>query len=384
MTTGISRRGFGLGGIAATMTASLGTSLRAQLVPARNPLLGMILAPGPKGYCDDVRVGVGTPLWSPKRREWMMWYYGKNEDFDGITPTSLASGYVALATSKDGLSWTRHPGAGPQGAIFWPSADPTAFDCLHVGVTDVTYARGHYWMWYFGGDRTPSVDTRGNHVLGFRTLPGLAKSEDGINWMRVPGPGPGGALFGNGGDVFASWSAVVADRGRFLMHYTSGSGDYEVLRSHVATSHDGVTWEQQGEMRWADGPRESDSKGIIARNLQRNPFPGQRYLMVYSGIDSNPARFKRRSIAAATSEDGIAWTRMFGRPFFTVDGSGGWDAGEVTAPHLIVTDTDMRLYYLGGASRDNLTGFKRGIGVAVSPGRDMMGFQRYAGARLAV
>jgi len=106
-------------------------------------------------------------------------------------------------------------------------------------------------------------------------------------------------------------------------------------------------------------------------------------LMIYAGIDGHPDRLKRRSIMAAVSEDGSNWRHLHREPIFTIEGSAGWDAGEVTAPHLIVTEKELRLFYLGGAGRDNTTGYPRGMGLAISLAHDLRNFKRYEKAVLA-
>lgn len=373
--TPFSRRDVARFGILGAGALALPGALRAATAP--DPLQGMIFGPGPDGYCDDLRIGLGIPLWSKARNEWLMYYYGKDKTFDRAAP--YGGGVIAMATSADGIAWTRRPGPGARGALLEPSKDPKDFDSLHLGVSDVIFHAGEYWMYYFGGDRTPAANAAGVMSLGFATLPGLAKSKDGLNWTKVRGSGPGGALFGpDDGGVFASWASVVHDGGLFHMHYTAGGGDYDVLHPRYAVSKDGLNWEKKGEVRFVDAPVEWDSRGIIARQIMRNPFPGPRFLMIYAGIDGNPARLKRRAIAAAVSDDCVNWAHLYREPIFTVEGSAGWDAGEVTAPHLVVLKDELRLYYLGGASQAEKTKYKRGVGLAIAPGRDLRGLRRYA------
>jgi predicted GH43/DUF377 family glycosyl hydrolase len=321
-------------------------------------------------------------MWSAKDRRWFLWYYCKSLDFDTLAPPSLASGYMAMATSLDGLEWTRYDGSGHGGSILGPASDPAAFDSLHLGATDVTWVNGQYWMWYYGGDRRPAKDSRGNMVLGFRALPGLALSRDGFNWTKAAGPGPGGSLFDAGDAAYASWPGVVHDGQKFMMYYTSSDTTYEVLHTLLAYSADGLNWTQQGPIAWSDPPVIWDAKGIIARQVIRNPFnthgrDAGKWLMIYAGIDGSAEKFKRRSIAMAVSDDGVTWRRLHREPVFTVDASGGWDAAEVTAPHLVVTNKDLRLFYLGGPRKEDAAIYPRGLGLAISTTGDLRDARRY-------
>jgi DNA-binding transcriptional ArsR family regulator len=112
---------------------------------------------------------------------------------------NLPTGRCGLATSTDGIHWDRVKGPLTMGAVFEPSPDPDRFDSTHVGISDVTYIDGLYWMWYFSGanDITPigPANFKGLHMRS-----GCAISRDGINWTRLQGPYQG-ALLDRGKDA---------------------------------------------------------------------------------------------------------------------------------------------------------------------------------------
>ncbi|CAI5948959.1 unnamed protein product [Closterium sp. NIES-65] len=93
--------------------------------------------------------------------------------------SSASPSCVLLASSPNGLSWTRH------GPILSPGA-PGAWDAAGVGRRHVTVHGGVLAMWYEG------VGGDGRHGIG------LAISRDGFTWGKVEMEGyePGGPVFG--------------------------------------------------------------------------------------------------------------------------------------------------------------------------------------------
>lgn len=269
-----------------------------------------------------------------------------------------------MATSTDGMAWSRLDGEAGRGAVMGPSGDPTTFDSVHVGLADITRGAGEWLMWYFGGDQAP-VDT-GSHlglVKGLGLRPGLARSVDGRVWERVAGCASNGALIEiDAGDVYAAWPNIFNDGSRLIMQYTApiyGLMDYF---TRTAVSYDGRTWEKLGVMTWADGDRPWDCTGMITRQVLANPLDeGPRWLMIYTGTDKN----HRRSIAAAGSDDGLSWRHLHDAPIFTVGPPGAWDSLGVAAGRLVAANGRLHLYYYGFQSLadDNNP---RAIGLAVS------------------
>ncbi|CAI7896377.1 unnamed protein product [Closterium sp. NIES-53] len=93
--------------------------------------------------------------------------------------SSTSPSYILLASSPNGLSWTRH------GPILSPGP-PGAWDAAGVGRRHVTVHGGVLAMWYEG------VGGGGRHAIG------LAISRDGFRWGKVEMEGrePGGPVFG--------------------------------------------------------------------------------------------------------------------------------------------------------------------------------------------
>merc|ERR1712185_716860 len=89
-----------------------------------------------------------------------MLYYGTTGTWaDPAAKPFLPTGACGLATSPDGISWTRVDGDRPDAAVFGPADDLDAWDGLHVGVGDVVRAAAgggggggaRLVMFYLGG-----------------------------------------------------------------------------------------------------------------------------------------------------------------------------------------------------------------------------------------
>ena len=124
-----------------------------------------------------------------------MWYHGRAEGLEH--DEAMGTGSIGLAMSDDGVVWRRgdaevqtmsdgsaESAGSDVGAILNRSADWWTFDTCHVGQPHVQLLSsgavsagggGVYWMFYSGGDFSPSA----GGTIGVRTRPGLALSQDG-------------------------------------------------------------------------------------------------------------------------------------------------------------------------------------------------------------
>jgi predicted GH43/DUF377 family glycosyl hydrolase len=135
---------------------------------------------------------------------------------------------IALARSRDGLSWTRHPepvlAPGPRGS----------FDERAAADPYVIRAGEFFYLFYLGHDR----------AVPPRQRLGVARSRDGIAWEKFRGNpilelGAAGAFDENGLGEPAVWSSG----GSWWMLYT-GRDRYERRRIGLARSADGAGWER--------------------------------------------------------------------------------------------------------------------------------------------
>ena len=226
-----------------------------------------VLDQGSSGAWDDNRINYPYVLFDGS--EYMMWYGGD----DG------SNWRIGLATSPDGISWTKHAGnpvldLGPDGS--W---DDEWIDCARVHFDGTEYR-----MWYTGYD--------GSH---FRV--GLAASPDGFAWTKYIGNpvldlGPSGAW----DDANIGYHSILFDGSEYKMWY-SGDDDSS-WRIGLATSPDGILW-----TKYADNPVLGLGAGGAWDDVEVSDpsvlFDGSGYAMWFEGHDGSG-----RLIGLATSVDG--------------------------------------------------------------------------------
>lgn len=338
---------------------------------------GKIFGPGPEGWWDSERVSCPRVLRDPAGG-WLMWYYGRDPEFN--RQVTLPSGRVGLARSEDGISWQREPGPLTRGAVFEPDSDPNQFDSAHVGISDIQWRDGLYWMWYLGGDLSGPRP-------GFPLRPGCAISRDGLHWNRVPGPFRGALLDAGGRGAFdefmVGWPQVIQwDDGSWRMYYHT----IELGKGYLlawAESPDGFRWEKRGVIMEPGPEGRFDDYGVATRHIVKL---GDTWKMFYEGCHfiGDPIQVDRQ-IGVATSKDGIQWDRIDGPNANgsiiaqSPKSSGLWDF-RLGCPWVVsLDDGSLRLYYIGsnerpggGSELDTV----HQIGLAVSSG-DITQWERF-------
>lgn len=267
------------------------------------------------------------------------------------------------------------------GAVFEPSPNPNQFDSAHVGVSNVQFFDGLYWMWYFGGDRTV-MDVGKFQAKGVQMRPGCAISRDGIHWIRLEGSYQGALLeVGKAGEfdaLFCGWPKVLRDDdGSWKLYYHTLNPEVGFLVG-LAVSTDGLRWEKVGQILGPGEPGSFDERGIGTRHVLK--IDGQ-YVMFYEG--SNKSAY--HCIGVAISDDGIHWKKDEGEqpggPVFchAEQGSGRWDARAVGTPCVVpMDDGSFRMYYIGAneGGHDELS-TQHQIGLAVSDGSNFRKWYRW-------
>ncbi len=315
-----------------------------------------------------------------------MWYYGRDPDFD--PSVKIPSGRCGCAVSVDGIHWERERGPLTMGAVFEPRpATHDAFDNAHVGITDLHYENGLYWMWYLGGDQqvrsrtTPMGTTESRGIV---MLPGCAVSRDGLNWVRLVGPyrgaflGPGAP--GEWDELFCSWPRVLHEPdGSFKMYYHSLNWEMGGFFIGVAVSGDGFNWQKMGRVLGPGAPGSFDASGVSCRYVMRHDGG---YVMFYEGCDESGYY----GIGLALSDDGLNWRRdeAGGQPAPPVflhapKGSGRWDSRAIGAPFVLpLPDGSYRMYYIGANEAGPEESYSLyQIGLAVSDGPDIRSWRRW-------
>jgi hypothetical protein len=345
---------------------------------------GLLFSPGPPGWWDSERVS-SPQIIRETDNTWKMWYYGRDASFDRMI--NLPSGRCGLAVSRDGIAWERVRGPLTMGAVFEPvPADRDRFDNAHVGISDISFEAGTYWMWYFGGDQTLLDLPMGGQmfkVKGVFMQPGCAISRDGLSWIRLEGPYRGAFLErGAPGDwdaMFCSWPRMLKDQAGYKMYYHTYQPMKNLFVPGLALSQDGFHWQKKGPILEPGAPGSFDDGGMSCRHVLK---VGGQYLMFYEGINKSTYY----CIGLALSDDGLVWRKddagpQPGGPVFShaAKGSGRWDAKAVGAPFVVpMPDGSYRMYYVGAneGGRDELSS-KHQIGLAVSNGSDFRTWRRW-------
>ena len=339
---------------------------------------GLVLGPGPEGWWDSERVSSPQVMLQPDGT-FRMWYYGRDPSFDRMI--NLPTGRVGTAVSTDGTHWERVRGPLTMGAVFEASDDPNRFDSSHVGISDIAFQDGLYWLWYFAGDQSIIEMTYGGQTVprkGINLRPGVAISRDGLNFTRLEGPYRGALLDVGAPGAFdmlmVGWPRVLRELdGSFKMYYHA-LHPIRGFNVGLATSPDGLRWERHGEILGPGAPGEFDDRGISCRHVIHHD---DQYLMFFEGTNQSGYY----CIGLATSPDGVVWTKDPANPIFchAPKGSGRWDARAVGTPNVVkMPDGSFRLYYIGAneGGHDELS-TRHQIGMAVSDGPNYRKWRRW-------
>lgn len=244
----------------------------------------------------DWESGVIGSVVLPVDGRWLMFYRGLNAD-----QSTWAAG---IATSDDGVTWTRHEG----NPVFVadPAVAPYGIDSMTV------FYDGTQWIMLFA----PLADTARVDVLA-----ATAPSPEGP-WTLATDPAlpKSSALDWDNGSRWLS-SVFATDEGYVL--YFSAPGGIGLM-----TSSDGLHWNRYDDPATTTG-RFATSDPVFQKDTDSLAWDGINVLvplvrhtsdgweMFYSGVD-NSSHFR---IGYATSPDGITWTRPSAEPVLTEEGS---------------------------------------------------------------
>ncbi len=222
---------------------------------------GRVLAPGQIGAWDSATVEVGSVFWNGTM--FLMWYRGSNS-------TSVDTGAVGLATSKDGLLWTKYSGN--------PILNPTAFgaDQKYVASPYAFRYALRYTIWYTGrGATQPSSPS--TSILS-------ATSNDGIHWLKSGTAALSPSTDTKAWDSGALYSpSVIYDGTNFELWYSALDQSLMTPRIGLATSPDGATWTRSPmNPMLSQGPSGSwDSAGVEQPSVI---ITGNSYMLYYDGL----------------------------------------------------------------------------------------------------
>jgi sucrose-6-phosphate hydrolase SacC (GH32 family) len=283
--------------------------------------------------------------------EFYMWYSGTSYNMNGKD--------IGVATSKDGMTWTKYNGNpvlrdGTFG--YW--------DYERINAPSVLYDKqeGIWKMWYAG---------YAAYIGGFWI--GYATSPDGINWTKFAGAENTGLVFMSSdyAENFDGYSVLSPEvlkmnspRGKYHMWYAGNGGTISSNQIGVAFSDDGIHWRRYPDDespqpvlpigapgQWDEGETVSPSILPIGSVLH----------MWYQGSNADKSI---TGIGHATSTDGgITWVKDPANPLLVGAALGDWDAERVFYP-TVVQDAQGRLFMWYHARRRNMDTIPFKLGVA--------------------
>ena len=271
----------------------------------QNPVLRV----GTAGAFDDKSIDCQTIGWF--NGQYMMWYIGTSFAF---------SCEMGVATSPDGIAWTKYEGnpilrPGPPGA--W---DEALLICQSVVFDDVEQL---YKMWYVGC----------NLVADFGI--GYATSTDGFQWTKYPG-NPIMTVTQDWEYSDIEGQTVLKTPDGYKMWYGSYDLATEKCDIGYAWSPDGLNWTKHpGNPVFATDPGRWDGYSVDTPDVH---YVNGTYHMWYKGwSDPNGVGW----IGHATSPDGVSWTRDPKNPLiFTSPVKTEWDSYEVYRPRVILGSSE--------------------------------------------
>ncbi|KAF2299174.1 hypothetical protein GH714_030899 [Hevea brasiliensis] len=238
---------------------------------------GLVFDLGPRNSWDSTEIGspVVKRYIGDNEERWYMWYHGKSSS---ESDDHNNSDQIGLAVSSNGIQWTR--GSQPVrscadvGVVMNCSKNWWGFDTESIRPSELVIMSSPmyssvYWLYYTGfsseqmeisGFPNVSVENpeRVHHEHTkvskiFKSLPGLACSQDGRHWARIEGDHHSGALLdvGSGKEwdslFIAAPHVVVHGSDDMRMYYYSFDAENGHFAIGLARSRDGIRWVKLGK-----------------------------------------------------------------------------------------------------------------------------------------
>ena len=300
----------------------------------------IVLDVGPRGSFDSTHAKYPSIL--KVGAKWWMWYNGRTDD--------RFTGSVGLATSVDGLAWTKSNDGDP----VLRHGPPGSFDETKVDHPAVLHFGGRFHMWYTAGDKASL------YKIGYATSP------DGIRWTRannkrpVLGPGRRGRF----DDKVVLHPAVLRDDSGVLHIWYNGVGPQGSFRVGHATSRDGINWTRQHRGKPVLEPSVVGEfhEGYVYNVHVR--LVGDRFHMWYSAwaLNERSVGPNHNGLIHAVSADGNTWKKD-AVPTLTNGPAGSLDQYACFACCLVERRDAWWMYY--SASPRGSGPYR--VGLAISP-----------------
>jgi hypothetical protein len=291
-------------------------------------------------------------------------YYGGADATGDCPGINNAHWRIGLATSTDGVNFTRVQGPGARGEILDNGASG-AFDS-YLTYRPYVLKDGAVWrMWYNGSDR-PFNDCHaapGPSQLADDRRIGYAESPDGVHFTKAyDGLGPGGSVLplGGAGEIDAQqvgYVWVLRDGAGYKMYY-SANDVTNTWRVALAVSSDARTWTKlrgknaDGSVLDIGGAGDFDVACAYQPTVVKERV--DLYRMWYRGCQASAPTVGGPSqgvIGYAESNDGITWVKVkAGGPLgeaLSKGAAGQFDSGGLTTPSVLLDGSTWNMYYAG-------------------------------------
>jgi hypothetical protein len=343
-------------------TASI-TPLRWQKVETSGTgLNGSVLGLGAAGSFDEI--GNFTVSAFKDGGVTFLYYGGADASGRGICPGINVSHWrIGLATSADGVNFTRVQGTETGGALLDNGA-PGAFDSQLTYRPYVLHDGAVWRMWYNGSDK-PFNDCRtpaGQSPLADDRRIGYAESADGVQWTKVnDGPGLGGSVLplGGAGEIDAQqvgYVWVLKDGGQYKMYY-SANDVTNTWRVALAVSGDARSWTKVRGKSIGGAVLDIGGTGAFDVACAYQPAvvkeKADLYRMWYRGCQAaSPLGGPSQGVVGyAESNDGVTWVKVKqGGPVgeaLSKGAAGQFDSGGLTTPSVFLDGQTWNMYYAG-------------------------------------
>lgn len=281
---------------------------------------GAVLDVGASGNFDDE--WVSCPSIAFDGHQYLMWYSSYYDYSE-----SLGRRGIGLATSSDGLHWSRANAGKP---VLVPGTAGSLDDGQVMG-PEVLFDGELFRMWYTGQPR----ERHGSGIGYYRIF--LATSRDGVQWSRanagqpVLDIGPSGSY----DSVQVATPSIIRDDQGYRMWYAAWAPD----TGHVvcsARSSDGIQWQRENAGQPMPGLSPASAYGPAVVRV------AQRYIMLYMATGAQPELY------GAISSDGLHWTMACNsKPVIVRGEPHEFDAAIVGHPCLLTEKNRILAWYTG-------------------------------------
>jgi len=288
-------------------------------------------------------------------------YYGGGDSVQqqaGCNGINAVHWRIGLATSTDGVNFTRVAGDQAKGSIL-DNGTGDDFDSYLTYRPNVLKDGATYRMWYNGSTKPFNCPT-GTLALNRRI--GYAESTDGLHFTKMnTGPGLDGSVLplGAPGSIDAQqvgYVWVIKDTNDYKMYYSANDGQ-NFWRVALATSTDARNWTKVSG-KFTGGAILDLGPGAFDLFCAYQPTVVKEadnlYRMWYRGCQTagNPNGPSLGSIGYAESNDGITFVKVAqtGRPgdvALVAGAAGAFDSGGLTTPSVFLDGSTWNMYYAG-------------------------------------